>query len=127
MWALVVIATVTTVSAVCVAQFAAARKQTDMFRNRIEADLLARGGCELASARLLTDPEGYAGETVTPIPASTVKITVRKDAKDKNIYRIESEARYPDNERNPVVKTERRALKRIEEGKGVRIEVVPGD
>jgi hypothetical protein len=124
-WALIVIAAVTTATAVAVAQFAAARRQTEMYRNRIEADWLARAGCELAAGRLLTDPEGYTGETASPIPGSKVKIVVHKDGKDKNIYRVESEARYPDNERNLVLRTERRALKRIEEGQGVRIESAP--
>jgi hypothetical protein len=126
-WALIVIAAVTTASAVAVAQFAAARRQTEMYRNRIEADLLARAGCELAAGRLLVDPESYTGETVSPITGSKVKITVHKDAKEKNIYRVESEARYADNDRNPVVRTERRALKRIEEPQGVRIESTPAE
>jgi len=127
MWALAVIATVTTISAAGVVQFAAARRQTDIHRNRIEADWLARAGCELAAGRLLANPGGYAGETVTPIPASKVKITVRQDEKQMNVYRIESEARFPDNERDVVVHTERRTLKRVEGPQGVRLESVAGE
>jgi hypothetical protein len=126
-WALVVLAVVSAMSVAAVGQFAAARRQVDAHGHQIQADWLARAGYELAVARVLADPTGYTGETVTPIPAGEVKIVVRKDPDVKDVYRIESQARYPAGERGAVVQTVRRSFKRIDGPQGVRIEPAPND
>ncbi|OWK47004.1 hypothetical protein [Fimbriiglobus ruber] len=126
-WALVVLSVVSVFSAVAVTRFVAVRRQLDAHRNRLQADWLARAGYELAVARVLSNPEGYAGESVALIPGSEVKITVRKEPGTDGGYRVDSEARYPAGGRETVVRTIHRAVKRVVEPKGVRVESVPVD
>jgi hypothetical protein len=115
---------VSALSAATAFRFAATRQQVDAHRNRLQAEWLARSGYELAVARVIADPEKLTGETVTLVPKSEVKISIRKDSGEKSTYRIESEARYPVGESATVVRTVRRTLKRIEGPKGVQIESV---
>jgi hypothetical protein len=121
-WALVVLAAVSAISAAAVGQFSVARRQVDMHRKQIQADWLARSGYELAVARLLADPKGLADETVMLIPKGEVKITVRTVPKNDSAFRIESQAHYPVGERGVVVRTIQRTVKRVEGPKGIRVE-----
>ena len=68
--------------------------------------------------------KGYTGEKVTLIPGSEVKITVTKDSGENGPYQIESVARYPAGERNAVMRSIHRTVKRVEGAKGVQIEPV---
>jgi hypothetical protein len=119
-WALVVMATVSALSASIIFQFLAARQRVDLHRHRAQAAWLARAGAELAAAKLLAGDEGYAGETLSPVPRSEVRIVVTRDA--NGVYRVESEARYPVGERGMAVKAVARTVKRDTGGKGVRVE-----
>lgn len=92
-WALVVVAMVTALAAAAAARLVAARKQTDSYRNRAQAEWLARAGHELAVARLLATPDGYTGETATPTPGGEVTVVVRPDPARKGVYRVECEAK----------------------------------
>ena len=122
MYALVVLAVVTAMSAAAIGQFIAARRQIDAHRNRLQADWLARAGYEIAVAKLLMDPDAYTGETVKPIAGGEVKIVVKPDAAKKGVYHIESEAHYLAGERGAVVRIVRRTLEKVESPEGVRIE-----
>ena len=121
-WALVVLAVVATVSAALVGRFAATRRQVDAYRNRTQAEALARAGYELAVARLLTKPDDLA-ETATPIPGGEVKVVAKKDA--GGVYRVASVARYAPDGAPAVALTVSRAVKRVESPDGVRVEAVP--
>jgi len=46
-------------------------------------------------ARLLTKPDGYTGETASPVPTGEVKIVVTPDPKDPTRFHVECTARYP--------------------------------
>lgn len=122
-WALLVLAAVSALSAATIGQVAIARRQVDAYQNQIQAEWLARSGYELAVARILADP-GYVGETVTPIKGAEVKIVVRKQAGENGPYVVESEARYSAGERHTVVRSVRQAVKRIVSADGVRVEPV---
>lgn len=123
-WALVVVAVVSALSMAAVVQFASARRQTDRYRNSVQAEWLARAGYELAVARLLIRPDGYTGETATPAPEGEVKITVRADPAAKGVYRVECEAHYPAEGRGVVARLERTVRRTEEDAQGSRIEPV---
>jgi type II secretory pathway component PulK len=126
-WTVVVLAVVSSLSAAAVAQFASARKQIDVHRNRIQADLLARAGYELALSRILTQAKDFPDETITPIKGGEIEVKIRREKGDSGIFRIESVARYPKDERGAFVQTLRRTVKRVEDSQGVRIEPASTD
>ena len=122
-WALVVIAIVSAAAMTATIQFANLRKQVDADRNRIQAHWLARSGVELAADHLLTNAEGYTGETVTLIPGGEIKITVQKHMKKEGVYQVESEGRFLDGLKMVAI-TDRRSLKVHKSDKVTRVEVV---
>lgn len=95
LWALIVLGVLAVTSAAAAWQFTAARRVLERRQYKVQALWLARSGGELAAARLLADPNGYAGEEVEPIPEGRVKIAVEKDAARPDGYRIKCEAQYP--------------------------------
>jgi len=111
-WALVVLAVVTTVSAAAIAQIVAARRQIDGHRHRLQADWLAQSGFEIATAGILADPESYTGEAATLIPHGEIKIVVARDATDGDTFKIEVTARYPADDPTAAVSHVRRPFKR---------------
>jgi hypothetical protein len=121
-WALVVLAVLTTVTAVAVKEFTATRRALDAREARAQAEWLARSGCELAVARLLADPTGYDGEVGSPVPGSEVRVTVTKAAEDT--YRVECQAAYPAAGRGTVVRVVGRTVKRVGGTDAPRVEVV---
>jgi type II secretory pathway pseudopilin PulG len=119
-WALVVVAVVSAMTLAAAARMAGARKRVDGDRNRAQAEWLARAGYELAVGRLLAAPDGYPGETATPVAGGEVKIVVRTDPDGKGVYRIECEARFPAAAHGVVSRLDR-AVRRSDGSDGVRI------
>lgn len=119
-WALVVVAVVSALSAAAAVRMAAARKHADAARNRAQAEWLARAGYELAVGRLLAAPAGYTGETAAPIPGGEVKVVVRPDPAEKGVYRIECEARFPAADRGATAHLDR-TVRRTDGPDGARI------
>lgn len=124
MWALVVMSLVTVLVMGLAAQLLQARRITDNHRNQLQSHWLARSGAELATAKLLSDPEKYTGETVKLVPNSEVKIVVKKDASLEGTYHIESQSRYPVNMPGLSVMTVTRTVKRVDNATGTRMEQV---
>jgi hypothetical protein len=122
-WTLVVMTVVAAMGMVATVRFASLRKQVDADRNRVQALWLARSGLELASDRLLANPDGYTGETVSPIPGGEIKIVVRKHPTRADVYQVESEARYRVG-LTVLVQSDRRAVKVQKNAAGTRLEVV---
>jgi type II secretory pathway pseudopilin PulG len=128
LWALVVLSVLGVMSASVAWHFVAVRRTLEGRQNRIQALWLARSGAELAAARLLADPDGYAGEVVEPIPEGQVRITVEKDPDRPNTYRIRCEAHYPAGDLRPVGLTLTWSATRQTDPAGVRLELVaPGE
>lgn len=119
-WALVVVAVVSALSAAAAVRMATARRQVDAARNRAQAEWLARAGHELAVGRLLAAPAGYTGETATPIPGGEVTVVVRPDPAEKGVYRIECAARFPAADRGVVSRLDR-TVRRTDDPDGARI------
>lgn len=122
-WALIVLSVLGVTSAMAAKQVAMTRRALDLRQNRLQAVWLARGGAELAAARLLAGGD-YAGESVEPIPEGQVRITVEKDRDKPDAYRVRCEARYPAGDRREVsVALTRTATRRTDGGK-VSVELV---
>lgn len=118
-WALVVVAVVSALTAAATLRMLAARRHAEAHRDRAQAEWLARAGYELAVDRLLT-ADGYTGEKATLLPDGEVTIAVRPDPDAKGVYRVTSEARYPATGRTVVAKVER-AVRRADGPDGVRV------
>ncbi|HMF17096.1 MAG TPA: hypothetical protein VKE98_07810 [Gemmataceae bacterium] len=97
------------------------RKLVQRRHHQLQSAWLARSGMETAVARLLKDP-GYKGEDAKPMESSKVKISVLVDKADKSVFQITSEARFPDNDAEAVVRSVTRRYRRSEEGGKVRME-----
>jgi Tfp pilus assembly protein PilX len=97
-----------------------------LVRNRhqqLQSAWLAQSGVETAVARLLKNP-AYKGEEAKPMEFSKVKISVLVDKSKENVFQITSEARFPDNEAEAVVRSVTRRYRRIEAGGKIRMEAL---
>ncbi len=79
----------------------------------------------MAAARLLADP-GYTGETLEPIPNSSLTIEVMKDPEAPFEYLVRCEARYPADRVTVVVRQATRRFHRVADADKVRLETVAG-
>jgi type II secretory pathway component PulK len=123
LWALLVLTLLGVTTAAATWQIAAARRALEGRQNRLQTLWLARSGVELAVARLLADPNGYAGEVVAPVPESEVRITVQKDPARTDTYQIRSEARYPASGPGSIGQLLTRTATRRTDGQRVRVEL----
>ena len=118
-WALVVVAVVSGLTAAATARMLVARRHAAAHRDRAQAEWLARAGYESAVDRLLT-ADGYTGEKLTPIPGGEVTVEVRPDPAAKGVYRVSSEARYAVPGHLVVARVDR-AVRRADGPDGVRV------
>ncbi len=123
-WALVVLAVLTVVIGVITWQSVTGFRRADHRQAQLQALWLARSGVELAAARLLDNLTGYTGETLALIPRSQVRIEVKTDPNQENTFLVTCEARYPTDERDSVLRSQSRRLRRVVEKDRVRLEVV---
>ena len=107
-------------------QILANRRMLHHRRYELQSAWLARSGVERARARLLATPTGYDGETVEMIPLSRVRIEVKPEPDSPDTFLIASEARYPTDATDVVVRSVSRRFKRQVDGKVVTLELLPG-
>jgi hypothetical protein len=122
--AMVAIVIVSAVAAAVVWQCLAGRRVLEHRHNQLQAEWLARAGVELAADRLLTDPAGYRGEVVEPVPGAEVRIEVRAGP-GADVFRVTSFAVFPRKDREAVRRSAARTFRRTSQGGRVRLEVVP--
>jgi hypothetical protein len=103
--AVVILALVSAMAGVIAWQTSAARRLLDDHQQQLQAAWLARAGIEQACARLLAEPDKYAGETIEPIPRGTVHIAIAREPKTPGLVRLTSEARYPADAPQPKLRT----------------------
>jgi hypothetical protein len=103
------------------AQMAASRRVLSHREHQRQSLWLARSGLELAVAHLLKDPK-YRGETTEPIPLGLVRITVEPDKSSDGDLLITSEASFPKDLREVVVRSVSRRYRRVVDGSTVRME-----
>lgn len=122
-WALVVISVVTVLAAGVARQYVLARRTALEQAHKAQAHWLARGGIDLAAAKLLTDPEKYTGEVVKLLPRSELTITVVKGPAGQFV--ITSHARFPIDGPETENHFLRAVMKRTGEPGNARLERVP--
>ena len=122
--AVVALTVVAAVTAAVTWQCLAARHLLDRRQNELQAGSLARAGVELAAARLLTDPAGYQGETVEPVPGSEVRIEVRAESGKTDVFRVTGTAHFPRDGRGTAGRSVTRTFRRTSRGDQVRLEAV---
>ena len=103
-------------------QIVLSRKTVERRANQLQALWLARAGVEIAAAQLLGGSEDYAGQTLELIPGGRVRVEVKRE---QGLVDVTSEATYPADSTQPVVRTARRLYRRVATGDGTRLEVVP--
>jgi hypothetical protein len=119
----VAIAVVSVLLAAITWQNVANRRLVQRRHHQLQSAWLARSGVETAVAKLLNDP-AYKGETIKPVESSKVKIAVVPEKGKANLFRITSEARFPDHQSEVVVRSVTREFRRIVDGGKVRMETV---
>jgi hypothetical protein len=105
-------------------QIVAAHRMLERRERQQQSLWLARSGLELAASHLLHDSK-YRGETGDLIPLGQARITVEVDKKAANIFTITSEARFPTDLREAVVRSLTRQYRRAVSGSTVRLEAIP--
>jgi hypothetical protein len=124
---LIVVAALAIVSALLAAitwECVAGRRLVERRQVQLQADALARAGVELAAERLLRDPASYQGESVELLPGGRVRIEVRADPKRTDLFQVTSEARYPGDGSERVVRSAKRTFRRTSRNNEVRLEAI---
>jgi hypothetical protein len=119
-WMLIVLAALTALFGTITWQHLAGRRVLEQRHKQLQAEWLAQAGVELAAARLLNDPTGYRGETVTLLPGGEVRITVQFV---DEVFCVTSEARYRTDEPPIVMRSITRRFRRRSDPKGVYLEL----
>ena len=124
MGAMVALAIVSLMMTAIVWQILATRRTLERREYELQAVSLARAGAELAAARLLAKPSGYSGEVAELVPRSTVTVEVNSEPGSPDAFVITSEARYPSDEPDGVVRSVTRRYRRHMDGENARLQVV---
>ena len=122
-WALVVVAVVSVIVGLIVAQFLAVRRAVDHRHDQLQALWLAQAGIELAAGHLLNGPTVPPEETVNLISQGQVHIKIKPAPAGSDIFLVTSEARYP-LEQGSVVRSLTKRFRRVVAKDNVRLEVV---
>jgi hypothetical protein len=123
--AVVAITVAAVVTAAITWQSVAGRRLVESRQHQLQAEWLARAGIELAADRLLSDPAGYRGESVELVPGGRVRIEVRAEPGKADVFRVSSEALFPQDGRDRALRTVTRSFRRTTRDKQVRLEVIP--
>jgi type II secretory pathway pseudopilin PulG len=122
-WALVVVAVVSVMVGLIVAQFLAVRRAVDHRHHQLQALWLAQAGIELAAGHLLNSPTVPPEETVNLISQGQVHIKIEPVPAGSDIFLVTSEARYP-LDQGAVVRSLTRRFHRVVAKDNVHLEVI---
>lgn len=123
--ALVALAALFVIMAVVAWQSIAGRRLLERREEQLQCRYLAEAGLELAAARLLQNPAGYAGESATLIPRSQVHIKVLAVSKEADQFDVTSEAYFPTDAQRPTIRTLTRRFRRALDKSQIRLQVLP--
>jgi hypothetical protein len=123
--AVVALAVVAVLAAGITWNLAAGRRLLDQRQRQLQAEWLARAGVELAADRLLIEPSGYRGETVELLPGSQVRVDVRAEPGAPDVFRVTSDARFPNGGKESVRRSVTGLFRRTRRDGQVRLEAVP--
>jgi hypothetical protein len=119
-WAIVVLVVVSSFLTFVTLDLSRGRRVLDRRQDQLQARWLARSGLELAATGLLTDPAGYDGETVKPMPGGEVRITV--EPVELDAWSITSAATWQREGNRPATHTLTRSYRLRADGDKVRLE-----
>jgi type II secretory pathway component PulK len=122
-WSLVILFALGVLAGTAAWQIVAARATLDRREHSLQALWLARSGAELASARLLDDPN-YTGETIEIIPDSNLTIEVTRV--DDQGFRIHCASTYPVSDRTPTTRSFTWNATRSSDSLGLRLDILNG-
>ena len=125
LWTVVVLAVLAAMLGMVTVQLLSTRRNLDRQWDQAQGLWLARAGVEVAAGRLLTDPEGYAGESPEILQDWQLRVGVEKDRSVTNTYLVTSTARRQDGKSPPTLCLVSRRFRRSVENGRVRLEVVP--
>ena len=126
MGTLVTLAIISLMMTAIVWQILATRRTLEHREYELQAAWLARAGAELAVADLLAKPSGHSGEVVELIPRSRVTVEVKSEDGSPDTFLITSEARYPSDTDDGVVRSVTRRYRRQMDGEKARLQVLVG-
>jgi hypothetical protein len=107
-------------------ELVAHRSTLERRKQEAQAVWLARAGVERAIGRLLTSPAPFVDENVQSIPDARLRIAVKREQLDGDVFEVTSEARYPADGPGGVVQTISRRYRRTVEGGSTSITPVGG-
>lgn len=118
---IVVLAVLTLFISLITFQIVAHRRYLQHRQYQAQAQWLARAGVEYAAAQLLASAK-LESQTIDLIPLGSVRIDFQRE---KDIVRITSEAKYPSDLLDGVIREVTRSFRRSEADGKVRLEAVP--
>jgi type II secretory pathway component PulK len=120
---IVVLVVISTLMATVTAQTIGIRRLLSRREQQQQSLWLARSGLELALAHLLTDPK-YKGGTTELIPLGQVRVAVQPVPTSADMLEVTSEARFPTDVPDPVMRSVTERYRRVVEGNGIKLEHV---
>lgn len=124
-WAVIVLGVLSVVLAGITAQLLSNRRTVDRQQVRAQGLWLARSGAELAAGRLLSDPDGYKGESPELLPEWKLHVEVRAEGSGSKTYAVTSTASRRPRGDVPTECSVSRRFRRSVEGGRARLEAVP--
>lgn len=122
-FALAVLAAVSTVVATLAVQIVSQRAALERRQHQLQAEWLARAGVELAVSRLLEKPAEFKEEKSALIEGGKVRVTVEKSGAD--LYSVTAEAEMTLPSGVVVVRGAAARYRRTERDGATRLEAVP--
>jgi type II secretory pathway pseudopilin PulG len=125
MAAVVALSVLSVTTTILVRELVAQRRQLERRHHLLQAAALARAGIEHAAARLLTSAKTYDDKSLELLPQASLTISVQPEKGSAQVFRVSSVARYPTDVPAPVMHSLTQRVRRMAEGKEIRLEFLP--
>jgi hypothetical protein len=124
LWVLFVLVLLSAVMGIITKQHLDGRSLLGHRSKRLQADWLARGGIEVALARLLQSPQPFSGDIGDLLPDSKVHVEIKTVPGSTTDFVVTSEAHFPTNEPRPVLRSLSRQVRRVSEKGQTRLATI---
>jgi type II secretory pathway pseudopilin PulG len=123
--AIVALAVLSITTTIIVRDLVVQRRLLERRHAQLQSAALARAGIEHAAARLLTSTNTYDAEPLELLPQASLLISAQREPDSTQIFRLSSVSRFPTDVPAPVMNTLSQRVRRVAEGKDVRLEFLP--
>jgi type II secretory pathway pseudopilin PulG len=123
--AIVALAVLSITTTIIVRDLVVQRRLLERRHAQLQSAALARAGIEHAAARLLTSTETYDGDALELLPQASLLISAEREPGSAQIFRLSSVSRFPTDVPAPVMHTLFQRVRRVADGKDVRLEFLP--